>query len=49
MLVSLLEKAKISKKTRSELVAILTEQYHFIISVDSRSAWARDHYLNGFN
>ena len=45
--VSLLEKAKISKKTRSELVAILTEQYHFIISVDSRSAWARDHYLNG--
>lgn len=44
--VSLLEKAKISKKTRSELVAILTEQYHFIISVDSRSAWARDHYLN---
>ncbi|CAM2783260.1 hypothetical protein LAAC103601_03245 [Lactobacillus acidophilus] len=28
-------------------MAILTEQYHFIISVDSRSAWARDHYLNG--
>lgn len=42
-----LNEAQISKITQSKLAVILIEKYYFVISVNSRNAWARDRYFNG--